>query len=372
MTFLFWLICSGIDYFDIGGDPNAWDFFRMGKIRYAIFAACVVAAWKLRGALTWPVSLFLSWTVLRWCLENYPSSGVIYIICVPVAVYLGHTFARLGHTKFENMLILVGCFEAAWGLFQAFGHPLLYKIMDANMQGVALGNMGHATMLGPFLAACLAPALWRGRYAASALMILAILYTKSSMSLASLVAVLGVFFWYKHGFFRAINVGFVLIAAGIGVFLLYPNLEIWSFTGRPPIWEHAIKGIAHRPVFGGGPGYWAADWVKRVNPNMGALSGTVSALIPDHVHNEYLEFIVEYGLFGAIFMVAAMVQFIIRFKPSWPNAVCAAIMVNALANFPLHIMPLGIIFVACWLLTSKEGDKHGTSKAVVFEQNNSC
>ncbi|MGA1826083.1 MAG: O-antigen ligase family protein [bacterium] len=78
--------------------------------------------------------------------------------------------------------------------------------------------------------------------------------------------------------------------------------EIRSFNGRVPIWKGSLAIIRDYPVLGTGPGSFPHMFEKYLRENFRGLQDI-------YVHNEYLQSIVEWGIFSIMIIVWVQVLF---------------------------------------------------------------
>ncbi len=119
-----------------------------------------------------------------------------------------------------------------------------------------------------------------------------------------------------------------------------------TIAGRIYIWRIAFTHAAQIPPAGYGPGafalrfaQWETDYL-RTNPKNPELSFSG---FQDHAHNDYVEFLVDYGIVGLCAFVAAVALtaplFHCRARPLLEQGVGASvlsILAIAMVDFPLH------------------------------------
>lgn len=323
------LILFAIDWIPVRDDT------RLGQMRFLLLTAALISYKITKKLLGTPLALLLSYGFVMWILHNYQARGAMQLACVVAAVVAGKWFAEW--ERFPDWLVNFALLQAVFGIFQwwgwdpfSFSEPwFLYK---------PTGLMGQETLLGAFLAAALAPALFTGRYLSSAVIALCIYATHSTMSAVSAGAVVFLWLWRLDPGL-AVRAGAFSVYIGAMALWVFPSHPFFSATGRWEFWELALKIHAERPTFGWGPGSWQDKQI------------ILHGLWLDHLHNEYLEVLVEYGRTGAVLMVLALLQFAWRFRLTWHHAMVAAILVNAIGNFPLHLAATGTLFMVGWILS---------------------
>ena len=312
------------------------DLVRAGQERGLFLVAGLVAFTMLKRVLTAPYAAFLSLFGVMWVLHGYQPNGTEHLVHL-VAVSLAAVWLSQYPDKVTKWLSVFGLGEALFGLAQFFGwNPYGYELpWYLNKPS---GTFGQETILGAFLASSLAPALFSKRYWAVLPIFLCCLATKSTMTVASSGAVVGLWAIAEFGFIpiSIISAGFFI---AIGIFLhLHPDSEWGNFNGRILFWKYAWDKFLLRPVFGFGPGSWLPE-------------APTFELRLTHVHNEFLEFLTEYGSLGALTALWGVWVFVRSWRPTWYHAVVVALLIDSCGNFPLHIASTGLIFLTGYLLS---------------------
>ncbi len=348
---LFMAVC-GFDYKNLG------DAFRQGKIRFVFLALIPVIYLGLKPRLTWAPAAFAALAWASFTLNDYMLYAELPVFEIMACLALAAAIVTIPAGAVAKTLIFAGSIQAVLGIFQYFGvHFILRPVFQQEFYEV-VGMMGNRTVLGPFLCACLAPALWGKKYALSLIMIISIVCTKSSMTSASLGAVLSIYLWHRTSFKVAAAAASGALLILLGLFLARPDYNFFAGDGRGFIWSFGLRAFKAAPWFGGGIGSWAGQYIGMYKDE---ILKQFSYHLPFQMHNDYLDFLVEYGAVPFIGVLAAIAHFIKQFKPTWHHAVCASLMVNAAANFPLCLISHALIFVVCWAY-SMRGDSHGMAR----------
>ena len=326
-------ILNAIDYRLLG------DIFRVGKMRALLLLTPMVFVQLLKDKMHWAVLLFAGYAVTLWAHMNFMVYGIMEVTMIPAVVLFAIFLRELDEKTVKLTFMYIGVFNALYGILQFFGIHLLYRPTDGWFLTTPIAFMGQHTLLGAFLAACLPIALWGSFYLCALAMLICIAMTGSSMAYLSTYAVLNTYLFYLNK--RAGNYLLAATASFIGIFyLVAPKHEFFNFQQRWEIWGVGIKAFFANPIFGGGPGYWPGFWQPKYLPT---VSG--GKFLPDNLHSDLLTLLVHYGIIGAALFLIAFIVFVLSYKPTWHRATCIAIMVNGLANFPLHFVSTGLIFV---------------------------
>lgn len=245
---------------------------------------------------------------------------------------------------------------------------------------------GQHTLYGPFAVACFASALFSGRYFRSLLLFIPIFLVSTSFTYLSLAAVFALYGIRLFGKKAALSYLMAGIVASVALYKVWPDRMEYNFlndNGRFRVWELVMHVANRHPVMGHG----AASF-RVIFPILQAKELREANLIQDsiqseenriffrecdfvrnqwgifmHPHNEALSVYFEFGLIGLI----AAAWWLYTFFSSWwrlPDepqnwallAIMAAMLVNALGNFPFHLIPQALLplwaFVA--VTTSRE------------------
>lgn len=346
-TFLCLLIAlalNGLDYKNFG------DVFRQGKIRWLFVAFVPVLFLSLKKHLTFAPAFFVSLAAASWTLHDFPVGVNFNILQILAVAGVSVVCVRLGKTAFGILLALSGLFQASVALLQVCGVHYWFTPMREQDMHLPVGLMGHETVLGIFLVAAMCPALWGGAYLSAFIMAVAVVATCSSMSMAALGAVVVLFVWSRVNFRSAAAVAAAGLGAIAGLWLISPNHPFLSLHGRMSIWPYGWDAFMEHPFFGSGVGSWATHYMSK---HASELVKAFGDTIPLQMHCDPLDFLIDYGVVPALVLGACIVRFAVRFKPTWPSAVCVAILVNSLGNFPLCLVNIAVIFVVCWAFSNR-------------------
>lgn len=294
-----------------------------------------------KRALSAPLAALLSYGMIMWTLKGFEPNGYIHFASIACALCVALWLVKL--PKLDLLLCWVGLIQALFGIAQWFGwNPWNYNFKDLPWAHYKpTGFFSQETLLGAFLVACLAPALFSRRWWAFLPITACIAATHSTMSCASATVVYGLFFWKNIGKLPVIAVSAIFGAFLVVAIKLHPDNPWFSDTERFRFWRYGLSSFLKRPLFGHGPGSWL--------PSSPMLEQRLT-----HLHNEYLEFLTEYGSFGAAIGLWGVADFLRKFRLTWHHALVVGLAVDAFGNFPFHIASLGTIFLTAWLLSVTE------------------
>ena len=337
-----------MDYASVpGGDP-----FRDGKIRYLFLLAGPLSYVYFKKWLGYGPAMFACLAIVSFTLHNFLIYATWPLLLI-LGVMAGATaVVKMGEEAFVRILLWSGGLQAGFALLQlCFGFHFFFQPTEAQHMHIPVGLYGHETVLGPFLLACLCPALWGRRWVLSGAMVVALVASLSSMTIGGLGVVLFLYAWHRLGG------GLAAAAAAAGavtlglLYVLDPSHPMLDWDGRGVIWKYGWKAFQERPLFGHGVGAWAGELLGKYAP----MYATELRTMPKQLHCDLLDFLVEYGLVGASLFIYPVLSFLRNFQPTWKHAACVAILVNGLANFPLCLPSIAVVFVACWAFSNQGG-----------------
>jgi O-antigen ligase len=182
---------------------------------------------------------------------------------------------------------------------------------------------------------------WIQAFLCGAMMIL----VSSTMTVLSGLGAIGYLIWRKSPL-AAIWLSTFGFCIGLMVWAVNPAAEFFSFTGRLSVWPLAVKAWLTAPIFGNGPGSWQGKLVL-----WGATKENLG-MVWDHVHNDFLQALVEQGAFGMVLILCGLIAYFWKAERVRPfYGACGVLLcIDALGNFPFHIAAFGL--VAGWLATS--------------------
>ena len=337
----------------------AWDFtnktgqyLRVGRIKIWLLTAAVVAAIEMAAAWHWSVGAFYFYAALRYIDAGMPTHGVLEAwLLTSTLLLIPVLYKRVSLYVIENTLLITGAVNALDAILNLFGWYPFTPLTALNMSGTPIGFVGQQTLLAPLLVVtlCISASRFlnggckRINGVLSVLFLVIIGFCGSSMGFASLAGAGLIFVWFFRGRAAAGVFAFLgAIAAVIGI-QIFPKLG--DLNGRLIPWNDAGELILKKPELGYGLGSWAL---------FGEHFAKQRQLPPwVQLHNEFLQGAFEFGSIGMAFVVvlltvlARKINRICQEKRAnyLPYAsITAALIINMLANFPLHISPHGQIF----------------------------
>ena len=273
--------------------------------------------------------------------------------------------------KFALALVCSGTIVAAIALLQWIGlDPFALLNLTGSLQGSlririfsTLGNPNFVaallTVLLP-LTICIPVAsrysqrTWRILQAAAGfIQVCAIIATGSRAPILGLIAA-GIWFLFFNRVKIRLRWLFPVLALCAILIMLSPARPLGTtIAGRIYIWKIAFKHIAEIPPVGFGPGafalrfaQWETDHIRAntENPEL-SYSG-----FQDHAHNDYLEFLVDYGIVGlcAFIVSVGLAAPLLRRRSrllleQGIGASIVALMGIAMVDFPLHTRGAGTL-----------------------------
>lgn len=352
---LAFLVCFMMDY------QKTSDPFLLGKQRILFIVAPFFIPLLLKKQ--WVPALLLAYGLAFWAHHNFLIYSVMDLGCFALCVAAAQFLLLSPKEYVARCFVFFGAIQGAYGILQTMNIQLLYGVQEEFFQKTPLAFMGQHTVLGGFLVACLAPALWMRMWICAGLIFICAVCTGSSTTYMSLWALCVLYACYL-GYGRLTIISQAAFFAGLfSLWWKMPGLELFSLKQRPALWAEGMRAFRANPWFGGGAGFWAAIW----HPiNMPLIEG----FRPTLLHSELMTLLVEYGRVGFIIFALGLFVFIKNFKLTWHHALCVAILVNGLANFPFHIVPMGIIFLwslGCCSMELKMGWMYERCKSIFIK-----
>lgn len=337
-----------------------------------------------------------------------------------IIAYIGLFFLIINNVKTRKQInrltlaiILVGCFEAFYGLLEYLsGHQHIFFFKKKYYTDCVTGTYinrnhfaGYLEMVIPLTFGLLISHQWKvfnnpsksWRYRLSTLdswlstnallifaaiiMILTLIFSQSrmgifsllgSMSFMSLVLLISSKRTRKRIIIFISTLALILILWGTWIGL-NPVLERFSFipqeyaseSGRPVVWKDTINLIKDFPILGTGLGTYV-----HIFPRYKTVKAQV---LYDHAHNDYLEFLSEVGIIGVSIVLVGIGLFTIKVIKRWRErrdpfvkgitlgglTGIVAILLHSATDFNLHIpanaLLLSIILGLTWVTVHFKG-----------------
>ena len=269
----------------------------------------------------------------------------IFAIVIPISVIIIAIQLRASeHIFFLKFIIVLACLGGIVGFFQIIGGTknflYLYEVSNLGSSVGLFANRNHqGVFLGLLLTMLAAYASLGDRsskngfyrnwvaISCSALIIPLILITGSRGGLlVGLVAIVISYFIYrKEALPRQKSRQWQVLGAlfgviGIGVMtVIMSRAEAWDRLfngeefggGRSGFWALTVQIVGEYFPFGTGPGGFSAAFTS--SENLILLDPTYL----NHAHNDWLEWIVTFGLPGIMFMVLALALFLLSVVRKW-------------------------------------------------------
>lgn len=354
-----WLIwISAFFIFNVYDYKNLGDIFRQGHIRWIFVVLCPLIFSEIKERLHWTLGFYAAYALFSWTINDYPIAGIMSLVVTFGVIAMTTLLIKLDVDVLACMLISFGVFQAIVALGQWFGVHVLFVPNESWGQFLPVGTYGHNTILGPFLTGCLAPALWKRKYLFAALITFVCIISKSTMTIGSLTVVYLLFIWYKTSFKVTLALAFLGIVSLVSGYFLSgggglgdrTGGDFYAFNGRAQFWRAGWNAFKEAPYFGGGIGSWVGKYTLKY---IGVYQDTLVL----QLHNDYLEYLVEYGAVPFTILFGGLVEFIYSFRPTWYHAVCCAILVDAAGNFPFQIASISLLFCVCLVHSMGDHEK---------------
>jgi len=258
-----------------------------------------------------------------------------------------------------NFVAVSAIIQALWILAQYFGEqPLDWalrlqgsRLQHDNLNGGVVGALTQQTISGAALAVSL-PVFFRKKWAyLIPLVLIAGLITMSAMTLAATLTAVIVWAFYRYFLRpdRLLGASIVLSASLVALYFTFYHLFDGGFLDdqlRLEIWKDSFNYMKpYDYIFGGGLGHFD-DLFRRWKLRIPGF---------DHPHNEIVWFVCAFGGVGFVFL-GCVLNKLRKFKNKCPilMASFAALVVNSIGNFPLHIPYISLLFMVFLAFYLKE------------------
>jgi len=278
---------------------NIWIYLLVAYLFFHIFRAPVIPMF-MQLYFKYRIGGFWMWKPMMYAFIAFMG-------------FLGIASAQFkSHDTIHKCIRAIGCIVSVYAVLQLFGLDQLYISNVANPYQIYTpssnigATFGHPTLMSSFLVLCFPFAFCNKKYFQSALIIIAILISQSSVAIGSLVVVLCIIGlrvkkirWYLVG---------CLISAAIMVGIFHNHKMVIDFgttNGRIACWTQIIKDV-RSPVFKEKPGK-AAIFGRGIGSYQ-YLFTTEHKSPFDKAHNEYLEVLYNCGIVGLFLMAMALLK----------------------------------------------------------------
>lgn len=130
------------------------------------------------------------------------------------------------------------------------------------------------------------------------------------------------------------------------------SVETDSLYSRGQIWAQTLRAVAASFPLGTGLGTLTGIYAMQENP------AAVTVAWVNHVHNDYLELLLELGVPGLLLMLAFLGWFVLQTIRVWKSPfatlfgkaatiAAAAMLAHSLVDYPLRTTALAVLFGAC-------------------------
>ena len=228
---------------------------------------------------------------------------------------------------------------------QFLGLSQFFQLIHPNYQGdggqfvnnLVSGFIGNGTHLSGFLAMCIPLFLYeKKRENVIALILLGIILllsgqTKGDIPISGIIVAVGIFLFYLWNINKRFFSGTVLlfIIASVFVWIYTPRHSLQLLfhpNGRYGWWKDFL--VASKGTFLTGSGYGSVFWTG------------VKTKYPMHLHNEYIQFLVEGGLIGLILILNVAWEFL-RTSHSKMGLMYKAMffgfLISSMFTYPMHL-----------------------------------
>lgn len=267
---------------------------------------------------------------------------------------------------FLRIICWSGVFSGLYAVIQILDHDFIFRYAPGIDHAQPIAFLGQKTKYGAFMILCFALSLFTQRWWVSLSLAATALMSGSSMVLGSFIVIL--ILWARHFNYGRLMAKFVLSMAICGLciaYLLSPHGDLFFLHGRAEIWVATIKATIDGPlVMGFGPGSFKILFSTYFQPASTREHGDFL-----QAHNDYVQAFFEFGIIGITALLIIFFSLFRYYQNFWwrnkarANSIkaCelafAAIMANALGNFPFQLAPHCLIGVVSACLLLKQAHK---------------
>lgn len=130
------------------------------------------------------------------------------------------------------------------------------------------------------------------------------------------------------------------------------DAETTSIASRTSIWAHTVRAISDSFPFGTGFGSFEPIFATYENPDL------VDRIYINNAHNDYLQLVLEAGIFGIALIVAFLAWWTFQAVRIWRSSsfspmsraatiAAGAILFHSVVDYPLRTSAIGAIFALC-------------------------
>lgn len=320
-----------------GGDPVAYSqmmqelFFRYGAL---FVIACGMMMKPLRTSDLKLIGLFILYSIIISCLMGFGIEQRRAVLNIGIGLILYQTIVE----KFDLAFLKTIAWASFWLLvvnlafciLQIFGldpiyqhiHPEL-RIKDPVGLMALRAHLGTLTailsplvcVVSPWLALVALPLLW---------------FSKSSCAVLAF-AVSFLFIAYKRFSLKVFIPLVSLLVLGAGAYIYFYDMPTGDFFYRFNVWLQGISRLKSNLFFGLGLGSWSGLAISQVqSPDNPELLRWTWA------HNEYVQWLVEAGITGLVFITLYIKRMLKCANPYIFGSFIALALVSFL-HFPFHL-----------------------------------
>lgn len=351
-------------------------------VRFALLTATAALAWLVRplGAAPARSGLVLAGgpllAAVSWAVNGLPAQSVgVLVEMLAVTVVLWTLLKDQRPQDYAYPWIAAVTAATLYGLAQVLG--LADAPLDAYGKPDAAATFGLTNFAAETLAVTipLAAALflrtrsaaWRAMLPVAALLQIAYLLLADSRAgwLALTAALVVAIALWRPADKRALAALGGLTAVFVATFLFIGGERMNLLSDDPSLafrreaWKASAAMTAEKPVFGYGPGRFAAHVISHGSDRLVDLSLRVRRSI-HHPHSEYLRAAAEGGLPGLAWLVAALglaATALLKRRATWALASLAAGAVAAGVGFPMQQAPFWAALAAALALGLRPADE---------------
>lgn len=344
--------------------PGFGDEIRVPKAVGFLLFAGIVFSYFLFKKLGPEFGAFFAYVTVNSVFTGFNHSHqMLEWLYIGSALGVGTLVSGLSADRIRTVLfcILAGVLiNAAYAYVQLSGKDFIFLYRSADQMRTPTGFLGQQTLLGPFLACGIVIALFLRKWVAAAFILPIFLFTGSSFTYAGLAAGLLVYGLYA---FPWKHVGAAALTSAVALYHLAQEGGQWlNDQGRFEIWRiTGAQVFRDSPFFGRGFGTFKHH-IAGIQPELSMKMNGVYR----EAHSDAVQLFHDGGLVGVLLVLVILALFVRRgyeyFHLPEIGAACATaavIITNSLGNFPMRLVPQGLLPILCVIMvTTFRRDKH--------------
>jgi len=333
------------------------DEIRVPKAKALVLVSTIIGAYLFRKFFNSSLGLaylVLGTSVLASGMGILQSYDLIFITAAFTSCYLVNKLTPDKITIVLKFIAITGVLNALYAYLQMADLDPIFTYVAHFERTIPTGFLGQQTLFGPFMVACFICSLYLRWYIPALMILIPCIATKSSFTYLSLLAALTVYVGYQTRYRWSLLITAFAVCGLAGVFYFYGDSEMLHSRGRFEVWSKTLELWEKTPIFGRGQGLFAPIYHKYQTLDSKTMNGLFLS-----AHNDYIQLLFEVGIVGVLAAFYMLYDLVINF---WKKrhvfqvvacfTICVVFLVNAMGNFPLRVVPQGLLALWCFTMVT--------------------